>query len=352
MNDELLKYLADQGKEPVDYVLSKFEQFDIVLLGEMHRVKQQLEVYHKLIPRLPERGITTIVYEFARREDQALLDELLAKSHFDVQLAKTIMIKQEAFWGFQEYLGIFRLIWEVNKKLPSDSKIRLLGLNDPINWKLYNHIVQHEQRKPNAAEIDEIWKDCGEQYWADLLGSFYNPGQTKILGIMGSHHALTKYREPEYKPEGDRKIFTGFTTMRFGNHLHERYGKKVFNICFHDPWLSKLESQKPQPPAGGIIEEIICPHYQEIGFDLLGSPWGDLKDDSFYALGYADFRLKDFFDGMIYTGRLQDLQSVTPIPDFIDANNIVLFRDYVPFNLEADKSMDEINAIIRDDAKL
>lgn len=348
MNERLLEYLKKHGKSPVDYVLSKFEHYDIVLLGEMHGVGQQLALYHKLIPRLAEHGINTIAYEFARREDQALVDELLDKSDFDLPLAKKIMIKQEAYWGYQEYLDVFRLVWSVNKGLPASQKIRILGLNDPINWPLYNQICRQENRKPNAEEITECWKGCGERYWADVISEHYSPNQTKILGIMGSHHAFTKYKETSWRLEGDEKVFTGFEMERFGNYLQERYGEKLFNICFYDPWESRVASEQPLHPAGGIIEQMICPHYPELGFDLKDSPLGDLQDESFYALGYADFRLKDIYDGMIYTGRLQDLQSMTPIADFIDEENINLFRDYVAYNYDADKSMAELNAIIHE----
>lgn len=352
MHEALLSYLREHGKNPVDYVLSKFEQYDIVLLGEMHMVQQQLELYHKLIPRLPELGVGFLAYEFARREDQPLIDELLDKAEFDIPPAKKIMIRQEALWGFQEYLDVFRILWSVNRQLPASRKIRLLGLNDPYNWKLYNHICRTEQRKPNAEERDIIWKDCDERYWADTVGEHYSPGKTKVLGIMGSHHAFTKYREPDWQPEGDHKVFTGFKVVRFGNHLYERYPDNVFNICFHDPWENKGVPHKLIHPAGGLVEELIAPYYQEIAFDLKDSPWGELPDDSFYALGYADFKIGKMFDGMVYTGRLQDLRPVTAIPDFIDEDNIGLFRDYAAFNMEADKSIAEINAVIQEDAKL
>lgn len=77
MKERLLNYLAEHGNKAEDYVLSKFIEHDIVLLGEMHYVKQQVELYHRLIPKLGERGIRIIAYEFARREDQDLLDDLL-----------------------------------------------------------------------------------------------------------------------------------------------------------------------------------------------------------------------------------------------------------------------------------
>lgn len=346
MDNSLLSYLAESGREPVDYVLSKFETHDIVFLGEMHGIKQQLYFYKKLIPCLLEKDITIIAYEFARREDQPLIDELINKPEFDEQLAKTITIKQEALWGYQEYLDVFKIIWSINKKKPPSRRLKLLGLNDPINWKLYNYICNKEGRQPNPEEIKEIWKGCGEEYWADKIRQNYTPGRTKILGIMGSHHAFTKYREPELKLIDDKKIFAGFKTIRFGNHLHRLYREKLYNICFYDPWDSISNSVKSQPPAGGIIERIISPHYKEIGFDLVNSPWGELQDNSIYSLGYYDFRLKQIFDGMIFTGKLEDLKPITPIPDFINENNINLFREYSPSNIAADKNIEEINAMI------
>ncbi|MDD4309866.1 MAG: hypothetical protein PHO32_05755 [Candidatus Cloacimonetes bacterium] len=351
MKEDLLHYLEQHGKPPVDYVLSKFEQHDIVLLGEMHRVKQQLELYHNLIPRLAEMGITYFATEFARRADQGLVDELLSKPYYDYALAKIITLKQEVFWGFQEYVDIFRLVWQTNQQVPPSQQIKIIGLNDPINWKLYNHICNTEHRTPNRAEIDVSWKGCGEKLWLEPITQHYAPG-TKIMGIMGSHHGFTKYREPSWEIKAGKKVFTEFKTIRFGNHLYEKYGDKVFNICFHDPWSDLLEADKPIYPAKGVIEQVISPVYKEIGFDLMGSPWGEMTDDSFYTLGYPDFKLSNIYDGMIYTGRLQDLQPVTPIPDFIDESNIGLFRDFTPYNYEYNKTIAEINQIIADDTPL
>ena len=101
MQSEVKNYLLSRGKAPLDYVLGKFEDHDIVLLGEMHYIRQQVEFYHRLIPLLPEHGITLFATEFGRREDQALIDELLGKKEFDVALAKRIMLHQEAFWGYR-----------------------------------------------------------------------------------------------------------------------------------------------------------------------------------------------------------------------------------------------------------
>jgi hypothetical protein len=351
MHSELKDYLLNEGKAPLDYVLDKFENHEIVLLGEMHYIRQQVEMYHRLIPLLPEHGINLFATEFGRREDQALIDELLGKEQFDFPLAKLITLRQEAFWGYQEYLDVYRLIWEQNRKNPPDRQIRCIGLNDPYNWKLYNKICREQKREPNAEERKLIWKDCDEKNWLRALNKYHVPGVTKVLGIMGSHHAFTRYREPDFTEEGGRKVFAGFNKVRFGNHVHEEYGDAVCNICFYDPWDSLESDAPPKAPGGGIIEDIISPHFSELAFDLKDSPVGELADDSFYSLGYEDFRLRDISDGMIYTCKLTEFKNLTPIPDFIDADNLQEFRDYAPFNYDTDKSSDEINRIIAESAE-
>jgi len=351
MHSELKDYLLNEGKAPLDYVLDKFENHEIVLLGEMHYIRQQVEMYHQLIPLLPEHGISLFATEFGRREDQALIDELLGKEQFDFPLAKLITLRQEAFWGYQEYLDVYRLIWEQNRKNPPDRQIRCIGLNDPYNWKLYNKICREQKREPNAEERKLIWKDCDEKNWLRALNKYHVPGVTRVLGIMGSHHAFTRYREPDFTEEGGRKVFAGFNKVRFGNHVHEEYGDAVCNICFYDPWDSLESDAPPKAPGGGIIEDIISPHFSELAFDLKDSPVGELADDSFYSLGYKDFRLRDISDGMIYTCKLTEFKNLTPIPDFIDTDNLQEFRDYAPFNYDTDKSCEEINRIIAESAE-
>lgn len=347
---QLVNYLKENAKKPAEYVISKLEKHNFVLLGEMHRVKQQLELYHKVIPLLPSLGATAFATEFARRVDQPLVDRLLSSNSFDKDLAIEIMIRQEAFWGFEEYLDIFRIIWETNKNNPANQKISLIALNDPYNWKLYNSICNNEKREPNEAELKEIWKGCSELLWLDPINEYYKQTGGKVLAIMGSHHALTKYKEPSWEAKEDKVVFTGFKIKRFGNYLLEKYQDEVFSICFHDPWVDKYESTKLVQPANGVIENIISPLFSEIGFDLNNSPWGELPDDSVYSLGYEDFKLKHFFDGYLYTGKLKDLKGVTAIPNFINSKNEQIFRESVPFNYSSTETIAEINAGIKEDA--
>lgn len=353
MKNNLRKYLEHNYKTPVNYVLSKFEAYDIVILGEMHRVKQQLELYHQLIPLLVENGVNIIATEFARREMQSDLDRLVTAKEYDLDLAKYITIKQEAFWGFQEYLDIYYHVWKYNHDKPKTKQIRMIALNDPIKWDVYNKICRKYNRKPDNDEMKYIFEDCGEQYWLNAIKQNCSVGKEKILAIMGSHHAFTKYKLPIYEIEKGKVIYKGFSDNCFGNYLFEEYGNKVFNICFHDPWQHKFDSKKSVQPGEGIIEKVISPKYNSVGFDLKDSPFGQLpSNDSIYSIGLPDYSIDRMFDGYIYTCPLKELAPVTPSIDFFTENNFYLFEKYTPFNEDYGKTYKEVNQLIIDDAKI
>ena len=47
-----------------DFLVSRFETADVVLLSEDHRARQNLEFVHELIPKLHAAGVRTLVMEF------------------------------------------------------------------------------------------------------------------------------------------------------------------------------------------------------------------------------------------------------------------------------------------------
>ncbi|MEF3694039.1 MAG: hypothetical protein V3576_01690 [Candidatus Cloacimonadota bacterium] len=104
MHSVLSAYLLNEGKQPVDYILEKFEDQDIVLLGEMHYFRQQVELYHRLIPILPDHGITIVATEFGRRADLALNDESCPKSG-------TISLWQNSSPSGRKHFGDTKSIW-------------------------------------------------------------------------------------------------------------------------------------------------------------------------------------------------------------------------------------------------
>ena len=74
---EAVKYLKQHPKSPKDYLVSKFKNYPIVLLGEDHAVKENLDFVKSLIPDLYKAGVYNLCMEFGAFEKQKELDELL-----------------------------------------------------------------------------------------------------------------------------------------------------------------------------------------------------------------------------------------------------------------------------------
>ena len=101
----LEEYLNENYMNPEDYIISKYKDHDIVIIGEYHRIKHDLELIHHLIPMLYENGIYTLGIEFAKREDQFLIDSVLSSSTYDENLARQIT------FNFMVYIWFIFFIW-------------------------------------------------------------------------------------------------------------------------------------------------------------------------------------------------------------------------------------------------
>jgi uncharacterized iron-regulated protein len=104
-------YLNTHWKSPEDYVIDKFSDHDIVIIGEVHGVKHDVELIHHLIPRLYKNGIYNLGIEFGSYEYQNKVDELINGKVYDENLARWILFKNNPIWGYKEYMDIYREAW-------------------------------------------------------------------------------------------------------------------------------------------------------------------------------------------------------------------------------------------------
>lgn len=158
MHSVLSNYLLNEGKPPLDYILEKFEDHDIVLLGEMHYIRQQVELYHRLIPLLPDHGITIVATEFGRRADQALIDELLSKEWFDVP-GKADCPQAGSLLGIPGVSGYIQVDLAAKPHKPTHKA-------NPLRW--LERSIQLEAIQPDMPRTKPQTQSRGDQ--ADLEG--------------------------------------------------------------------------------------------------------------------------------------------------------------------------------------
>jgi hypothetical protein len=321
----LVAYLKSHRKSPEDYVISKFSNHDIVFIGEYHRIKHDLELIHKLIPRLYKAHVYNLGIEFGSYEHQDKVDRLITAKTYDENLARWLIFEQDVAWGYKEYEDIYREAWKLNRSLPKRARrFRVVNLGYRANW-----TARKEEMAP--ADWEKVWwQGDPDVHMANVvIKEFVDKGQ-KALIYSGNHHAFTRYHQPIY--DFENKKFLRFNTTRMGNVVYDKIGDRAFNIYLHAPWGSNSNLDVDTRPMHGVIDAVMQKlNNKPVGFDVRGTPFAAIADNqSYYSLGYANFTLYTYCDGYIFQGRLEDSEGVTVDPLSITEANLQEAIAYLP----------------------
>lgn len=348
LQSELALWLKAEGDAPESYVVGLFSDHDVVFLGEQHRVKHDILFVQSLVEPLYDAGVRVLATEFGRREDQPLIDSLVTAPDWNEDLAREIVFQNSVWWGYREYMDLYRAAWTLNRNLPEGaSPFRILGINDSPDWSL----IKTQADRDDSKIKKQVWRGGGEAQWAEVILDAVRSGE-KVLVQCGIHHAFTEYRQP-IVAKGEFQRFD--SSLRCGNHVFTTLGKRTVTVFLHAPWNGREGySSRMRHPADGIIDALMLaagPH--PVGFDLERSPIGELRiEDAVYCHGYDDFQLKDFCDGWIYTKPISEYEGVAAIPGWIHAGNLEHARAQSPNPRFRQASVEEFNSGIARDAEI
>jgi hypothetical protein len=345
---ELAAWLEAHGDTPEGYVVGLFSDHDVVFLGEQHRVKHDVLLVQSLIEPLYKAGVYALATEFGRREDQSVIDSLITAPEWDEELAREIAFRQFMWWGYREYVDIYRAGWALNRGLPEGApRFRILGMNDSLDWSL----VKTEADLNDPKIMSKLWLGSGEDHWAEVILEVARRGE-KVLVYCGIHHAFTEYRQPVV---ADGKFQRFDEELRCGNHVFAELGKRAVTVFLHAPWNGQQGYGSPMVhPADGIIDALmLAVGPRPVAFDVAGSPFGELRvEDAVYRHGYEDFKLADFCDGWIYTKPISEYAGVTLIPGWVNESNVERARAQSPNPSFRQASVEELNEGIARDAEI
>jgi hypothetical protein len=321
LRTELVDYLTNHRMTPEDYVVSKFADHDVVILGENHRARHDPILIQKLIPRVYSAGVHILCTEFARRVDQPLIDSLLALPVYDDRLAQLIDFREFVHWSYREYVDIFRAAWELNHSLkPEQTKFRILGLNNSPEW----NFIQTQEERDNPDVRKKVWHGETEKDWADVVLTQVVDKSEKALIYCGIHHGFSEYRQPRVREDGS---CAGFVEDRLGRYIYNAIGKRVMTIYLHNDWPSVKGYNYPMTyPADGYIDALFATldsTWWPVGFDTKGTPFGRLPGKtSIYSICYDSFDLGTYCDGYIFQMPFTDYEPITCIEGFFNEDNI------------------------------
>ena len=312
----LVRYLETHKRTPEAYITGQFAHHDVVLLAVDNGVKHNLELVHRLIPLLHDAGVCALGMEFGASEDQAALDALVTAPEYDEDLARRLMVNYNVGWAYVEYMDVYRKAWEFNRSLAiGEQPFRVLNLSYRFDWRDFNGI----KTPKNIAKV--FHKGPVDRFRAGVVKREILDRREKILILTGTIHAFTRYAMPVFDTNAEG--FVRLDDRNLGNLLYRESPERVCTILLHQPFFSATGGfAELVPPANGAVEQVMTAlGDKRIGFDLAGSPLGQLADFSFYATGHAHLHLDELADGYVYERPFAKFEGCTVDERFFTESN-------------------------------
>jgi hypothetical protein len=321
---ELVDYLRSNWAAPEDYIIGKFRDYDLVFVGEAHHIKHDVELIHNLIPLLHQNGVYNLGIEFGCYEYQDKVDSLITAESYDEDLARWLLFKWGSFWPYKEYMDLYKKAWELNRSLPDDlPKFRIVNLDYRARWDLVTENMP-------ARRLRKVFhKGERDVHMARVILEEIVGKNQKALIYAGQQHAATHFYHPVY--DFKKQKFLHFNKDVMGHLVYRRMPDRVFNICLHYPWQSFKSHTDFNYPVGGAIDTIMEEFADKrVGFDVTGTPIGDLRDDlTLYSAGRKNFKLGDFCDGYVFQKHIGDYEGCEVDFSFVTEENFKEAVDYL-----------------------
>lgn len=309
--ERLLAHLRQKGFAPDAYVVRQFADHDVVFLGEAHYQRQDPLFVASILQTVYEAGVTNFGIEFASVADQRRIDSLLALPAYDRALAKSVLRTNcEGWWPYEEYLGLFEAAWRVNAGRPAGAHpFRMLGLTPYVDYERLYYGSDAERDDERRRAVGAWDTTMARTVFDEVLVR----GE-KCLVYCGIHHAFTRYRQPVL----ERKAFIRFGDLRAGNYLIGWRPGCAVTVYLHAPWFDYDDPRLLYLPFEGAIDQVFRAHGEPVGFDLIGTPFGELRaPGTIYSSGYPDFRASYLYDGYIVLTDLSEMRGVKVIDDWV-----------------------------------
>jgi hypothetical protein len=306
---ELLHYWKENALSPQDYVVQKFRDSNWVFLGEYHRIKHDVDLVASLIPLLHEKtDVRYLAWEFLWHEASARANELVTAPDYDRGEMIDFFRNQNPTWSYEEYLNIFKAVWQSNKRFAAErGPFQLVGLHPGIRWEIILYgkdpkAIKNEKDK--QANYDSLMAKWLEE---DLL----KKGK-KALISTGIAHSTAKFKEYWVGKDGKQLV-------RMGNLVYkDPYKSKMFFIALHAPFYDSA-SRKDIYPFDGILDRLMKKFQKDIGFDVVGTPFESLTHQSRSPFSITAYNFGDLYDGYImFRTPIKEYRGISCIPDWLE----------------------------------
>jgi hypothetical protein len=315
LEDRLLAYWREHPLSPRAYVLAKFQHNDWVFLGEYHRIRHDALLVSSLIPALHEQTrVRHLAMEFLCRNRTDEANRLITSADFTRRQAIDFFRDQFVAWSYEEYLDIFLTAWESNRRLARErGPFQLVGLHPCPDYEVLNY----GEDEAAAAERDK--QQRYDEIMAEALEEALLSKGLPALIVTGIAHSTAKF--PEYWVGSDDQL------VRMGNLVYrEPYRDRMHFIALHAPFYDS-GTDRDIYPFDGVLDRLMLGYGRDIGFDVVGTPFADLRHQNPSPRSITSFSFGELYDGyVIHAEPLKETVGVTCIRDWIV--NEEQYRDF------------------------
>ncbi len=240
-------------------VIGLFKSCDVVCIPERHGDKVVHDFLRDLVTdtALIEAGVRDIVVEFGSARYQRVMDRYIAgetvrKSELQKAWRDTT---QFLVWDSPVYESFFRMVREVNSKLPAKKRLRVLLGDPPIEW-------ERVGKKEDYVKFADRDLSMASVVQREVLTK-----KRKALLIAGGMHLIRERDPAEVITDDYRSV---------GDLLRRRHGNRVFLFWY---------TTGPIPGQSGL------------GVHALTLKGSALENSSFAPFAPKGFQIKKIVDG-------------------------------------------------------
>lgn len=299
-----VNFLSNVTTSPEIYMLDMLASHKLVINGEFHRRKVSWDMLKSLIslPKFP--NLVGCIFMELPSYHQPLMDKFFSLETLDSNIIIKIFQDEQlnGWWDRGEFEFLCEL-WEINRSLPQNKKIRVVLADYQIPYSsITNREEARELEDRNTHMADVVVNTITQS--VDTRNNLFLVGcahayKSKQSGIASAAHgreaALTAGAQIAGRL-GNDNVFTIFQHILSGdNSGGNRYAIRggIFDLAF--------EKNGNRP----------------IGFNLANSPFGNEPFDGIYEIKYntATGNYADNFDGYLFLAPLKNEPKAIPLTE-------------------------------------
>ncbi len=296
--EPFVEFLKKNAEEPTAFVIKALAKHKLVIIGEIHHRPRYWAFNSSLVtePEFPKL-VSTIYMELPSHAQELVYNFLEAKEYNPMPVIEMLRDMMWNGWPDQAMLDFFQIVRDVNRKLPSEQKIRIILVDMQRPWE---KIKKKEDWRQYRVDRDKFMADNIIQDMKENLQDKRN-----ALFIVGVGHAPLNF-----------EFYGGEPVKKAGWHLCEELGRdKVYAFFPHSCRITNTGKVEGRLCLGLFDSAFAEVGNQPMAFPLEIGPFGkeqfDALADQLFQSNY-----RDGYDGYLYLGQLEEDTCSSLIQDF------------------------------------